>query len=146
MYQTRHSGASIEKVRGFGTLQEVRGRRQRKAFCSVVRYDKSSQLETLARRAEGLLIKSVLDVFGGLGFLAKATNHPGLSGYVLDTKFGPRYDVTKPLGRFPWKMCRRNDFTATTTHLVLSQSFFCQCGHRKLASSCSHALDSGTLV
>ena len=38
----------------------------------------------------------MLDVFGGPGFLAKATNHPGLSSYVLDTKFGPIYDVTKP--------------------------------------------------
>ena len=36
-------------------------------------------------------------MFGGSGFLAKAANHLGLRGYVLDTKFGPRYDVTKPL-------------------------------------------------
>ena len=36
----------------------------------------------------------MLDVFGGPGFLAKATNHLGLLGYVLDTKFGLRYDVT----------------------------------------------------
>ena len=41
--------------------------------------------------------KRMLDVFGGPGFLAKATNHLGLRGYVLDTRFGPRYDVTKPL-------------------------------------------------
>ena len=39
----------------------------------------------------------MLDVFGGSGFLAKATNHLGLRGYVLDTMFGPRYDVTKLL-------------------------------------------------
>ena len=39
----------------------------------------------------------MLDVFNSPGFLAKATNHLGLRGYVLDTKFGPRYDVTKPL-------------------------------------------------
>ena len=36
-------------------------------------------------------------VFGETGFVAKATNHLGLRGYVLDTKFGPKYDVTKPL-------------------------------------------------
>ena len=28
--------------------------------------------------------------------MAKASNHLGLHGYVLDTIFGPRYDVTKP--------------------------------------------------
>ena len=39
----------------------------------------------------------MLDVFGGPGFLAKASNHLVLRGYVLDMKFGPRYDVTKPL-------------------------------------------------
>ena len=39
----------------------------------------------------------MLDVFSGLRFLAKATNHLGLRGYGLDTKFGPRFDVTKPL-------------------------------------------------
>ena len=43
--------------------------------------------------------KYLLDVFGGLGFLAKTTNHFGLRGYVLDTKFGPRYDVAQPLVR-----------------------------------------------
>ena len=37
--------------------------------------------------------KFLLDVFGGSGFLTKATNYLGLRGYVLDTKFGPRFDV-----------------------------------------------------
>ena len=41
--------------------------------------------------------KYMLDVFGGSGFFTKATNHLGLRGYVLDSKFGPRYDVTQPL-------------------------------------------------
>ena len=41
--------------------------------------------------------KCMLDVFGGLAFLAKSSNHIGLRGYVFDTKVGPRYDVTKPL-------------------------------------------------
>ena len=41
--------------------------------------------------------KYMLDVFGGPGFLEKASNDLGLRGYVLDTKLGPRYDVTKPL-------------------------------------------------
>ena len=38
--------------------------------------------------------KYMLDVFGGLGFVAKAANLFGLRGFVFDTKFGPRYDVT----------------------------------------------------
>ena len=72
MYQTRHSGASIDRVRGFRTLQEVQIRGQWKAFSSVTRYDKSSRLaagyhslprslrdklETLAQRAEVLLMR-----------------------------------------------------------------------------------------
>ena len=39
----------------------------------------------------------MIDVFGGSGCLTKATNHLGLRGYVLETKFGPRYDVTQSL-------------------------------------------------
>ena len=41
--------------------------------------------------------KDMLDVFGGSGFVANATNHLGSRGYVLDTKFGRRHDVTQPL-------------------------------------------------
>ena len=40
MCQTRHSGANIDRVRGFRTLQEVQRRGQWKAFI-VVRYDKT---------------------------------------------------------------------------------------------------------
>ena len=38
--------------------------------------------------------KYMFDVFGGLGFLAKAKNHLGLRGCVPDTKFEPKYHVT----------------------------------------------------
>ena len=70
MYQTRHSGASIDRVRGFRILREVQKRGRWRAFSSVARYGKGShlaadyhslpltlrnKLETLARRAEGLL-------------------------------------------------------------------------------------------
>ena len=41
--------------------------------------------------------KYLLDMFGGAGFLSKATNDLGLRGYVLDTTFGTKYEVTKPL-------------------------------------------------
>ena len=44
MYQTRDSGAGIDRVCGFRTLQEVQRRGQWKAFISVTRYDKSSRL------------------------------------------------------------------------------------------------------
>ena len=100
MHQTRHSGACIDRVRGFRTLQEVQKRSQWKAFSSVARYDKSSRLATdyhcllrnklitIAQRAEVLWTKQLqvgrltnawlgehtIDVFGGNGFLTKATN------------------------------------------------------------------------
>ena len=65
---------------------------------------------TKAQRAEVMLCKAtaspaarkrmtgdtLIDVFGGSGFLGKATNHLGLRGYVLDTQFGLRYDATQP--------------------------------------------------
>ena len=41
--------------------------------------------------------KYFIDVFGGSGFLSKATSHLGLRGYLLEIKFGPRYYVTQPL-------------------------------------------------
>ena len=48
--------------------------------------------------------------------------------------FGARYDVTKPLvlarirqDVLRWEMCHRDDFTSTTTHFVLSQSYCRQC-------------------
>ena len=92
-------------------------------------------------------------MFGRSGFLSQATNHWGLRGCVLNTKFGHQYDVTPVIcsyqnstGRLRWKVCRRNYFTSTTTHFVPFQSYCRQCCHRQLASSCSHALDSGTLV
>ena len=36
----------------------------------------------------------MIDVFGGSGFVANATNHLGLRGYALHTNFGPRHDMT----------------------------------------------------
>ena len=71
-----------------------------------------SKLEALARLAEVLLTRQLqvrrlsdsfitgnymFDVFGGLAYVAKTTNHLCLRGYVLDAKFGPKYDLTKPL-------------------------------------------------
>ena len=122
VHQTRHSAASIDRERGFRTLQEVQRRGQ---WSSVTRYDKSrrlaadyhslprlrNKLETLAQRAEVFLTKAtespaahrrmtgkyMIDVFGGSGFLTKVTNQLGLRGYVLDTKLGARYDVTQPI-------------------------------------------------
>ena len=41
--------------------------------------------------------KCMFDVFGGSGFLAKATSHLGLRGHVLETKFGLSFDVTQPI-------------------------------------------------
>ena len=62
--------------------------------------------------------KYMLDIFGGTGCLAEKTNHLGFRGAVLNTKFRS-------------KMRRKNDFTSTTTHSVLSQCSFRQRFHRK---------------
>ena len=69
----------------------------------------------------------MLDVFGGRGFLAKATNHLGLRDYVLDTKFGPRYDVTNPLvltgiltGRLRWQIVSQEGFSPSGQHTACS--------------------------
>ena len=43
MYQTRHSAATIDRVLGFRTLQEVQKRGQQSPHTSVTRYDKSSR-------------------------------------------------------------------------------------------------------
>ena len=71
--------------------------------------------------------RSMFEVFSGSGFMAKTANHMGSRGHVLDTKFGARYDVTKPL-----VLARiRQDVSAgkcfcTTAHRVLFPSLFRQ--------------------
>ena len=148
---------SIDRVRGFRTLQEKAGAGGRRAAVSqdttkAVVWRPTSTLSSPAPKQSGntrATCRGVVDKFGGSGFLATATNQFGC-GFVLDTKFGPRYDVTQPLwnltGRLRLEVCRSNDFTSTTTHFVLSQGDLRQCCHRKLASSCSQTLDSGTPV
>ena len=123
MYQMHHSGASIDRARRFRTLQVLERRGQWRAFSSITRYDMSSRLaadcrlltapnqdgNTRATRRGAIDItilslavrkrmtgKYFIDVFGGSGFLSKATNHLGLRGCALDRKFGPRCDVTQP--------------------------------------------------
>ena len=81
--------------------------------------------------------KYMIDVFGGSCFLAKTKNHWGLCGYVVDTKFGPRYDVTQLIVLSSIRQDVLAGKVCTTTHFVLSQSYYRQCCHRKLASSCS---------
>ena len=148
---------SIDRVRGFRTLQEKAGAGGRRAAVSqdttkAVVWRPTSTLSSPAPKQSGntrATCRGVVDKFGGSGFVATATNQFGC-GFVLDTKFGPRYDVTQPLwnltGRLRLEVCRSNDFTSTTTHFVLSQGDLRQCCHRKLASSCSQTLDSGTPV
>ena len=75
--------------------------------------------------------KCMLHVFGRPGFLAKAWNHLGLRGDVLDAKCGLRHDVTQPpvltrirQGRLRRIMCRSNDLASTTTHRMLFPKLF----------------------
>ena len=50
---TTHQGASIDRVRGFRTLQEAQRRDQWKAFTSVTRYDKTVICRPTAPRQAG---------------------------------------------------------------------------------------------
>ena len=71
MYKTRHSGASLDRVRGFGSLQEVQRRVSGRlsavakdatkssrlaAHCHSLPRPLRNKLKTLARRVEGLLM------------------------------------------------------------------------------------------
>ena len=126
MCHTRHSGASIDQVKVFNTLQEVR---KRSWWHHSLPRPLRNKVATLALRVEVLLTsdcwssgtlthewKVFADVFGGSGFLATAANRLGLRGHVLDTTYGPRYYVTKPfvLTRIRQDVsagkCGRNDF------------------------------------
>ena len=92
-------------------------------------------------------------MFGGSGFLSLVTNHLVLRGHVLGTKFGARCDVTKPLvltrirqdvsaGKCVAGMISPPRLDTSCSSKVISAS----AALRKLAASCSHALDSGTPV
>ena len=63
--------------------------RARSRTCSCLR-----ECFQLASRVTGARLRNV---FSGHGFLTKATHRLGLRGFVLDTKFGPRCDVSQPL-------------------------------------------------
>ena len=115
LYQTRHSGGSIDRVRGCRTLEEVQRRGQWKAFSRVTRYDKKQssggrpplspaptrrQAGSTRATCRGMVDKAttnaaahtrmtgkyMFDVFGGSGFLTKATNQLGFRGHVLGHK------------------------------------------------------------
>ena len=132
VYPAHRRRTSIARVRIFSTLQEVQKRGQchhsRATGRGVI--DKATPSRAVHKRMTG---KYFIDVFGGFGFLSKATNHFGLRGHVLDMKFGPRYCVTQPLvpcshpnstGRLCWKMCRRSDFTHFHVQVLPSPTGF----------------------
>ena len=108
---------------------------------------------TAIQQLTSVCLESTCLTSSGIWFHRKKRHHLGMRGHLLDTKLGPWYDVTRPLvltrirqDVLRWNMCRKDDFISTTTHFVLSPNYFRQCLHRKLAASCSHALDSGTPV
>ena len=72
----------------FGLLQN---KLETRATCRGI-VDKATADPAVHKR---MTAKYMLDVFGGSGILTKVTCHLGLLGYVLNTKFGSRYDVTK---------------------------------------------------
>ena len=78
---------------GFQILSAPKQSGNTRVTCRGV-VDKAFADPVVQKRMTG---KFMLDVFGVSGFVAQATNQLGVRGYVLDTKFGPRYDVTQPL-------------------------------------------------
>ena len=95
MYQTRHGGASIDRVRVFITPQEVQSTRSvaplspssapkqienTHATCRDI-VDKTTAGPAVRKRMIG---KYLLDVFCGSDFSAKAANHRVLRGHVLE--------------------------------------------------------------
>ena len=126
---------SVVRVSGSRTLQKVRTRGQWRALI-VARYDKKQSSgsrpphslspaptqvgntraacrgvidKTIPRPAvhKRITAKYVIDVFGGSGFLAKAANHVGLRGYVLDTEVISASAAIASLlhrARMPWNL------------------------------------------
>ena len=132
MYQTCHSGASIDRVLctkcAWLLGQSLGGRpplthSHAPKQCGNIRATCRGTVGKAAANPSDhkrMTRKSMLHMFDQPGFLTKASNHLGLRGYVLDTKFGPRFDVTQPLVLTRIRQ-DGNDFTSTTTHLVLFQ-------------------------
>ena len=118
MCNTCHSGASIDRVQGFRTLQKSANSFQQ---CRKVRPGLSpggrlplspshapKQAGNTQSTCRGIVDTATANpsvhkrmtgqhMLGGLGFLAKASYHLGLRGCVLGTKLEARYDETKPL-------------------------------------------------
>ena len=91
--QTRHSGPNTTSVAPHSLLPAPKQSESIRATCRGV-IDKAIASPAVHKCMTG---KCMLEVFGGSRFVAKATNHLGLRGYGLDTKFGPWCDVTRPL-------------------------------------------------
>ena len=91
--------------------------------------------------------KYLLDMFGGSGFLSKATNDLGLRGYVLDTKVGPRYEVIKPLvlARVRQDVSAGKCVAAVISSPRLHTSWSSQV-ISVISANASNAVDSGTSV
>ena len=89
---SRHSTRNPESTSAT-PLSPMSPPKQSRATCRGV-VDQAFADPVVHKRMTG---KYMLDVFGGSGFVAKATAHLGLRGNVLDTKFWRRYNVTKPL-------------------------------------------------
>ena len=73
-----------------------------------------------------------------------------MRGFVVDSKFGPGCDVSQPIvltrirhDAFAGK-CVAVMNSRPRPHFVFSEGYLRLCCHRKLASSCSQTLDSGT--
>ena len=136
LHHTRHSGASIGCAVSEACKKckdEVSGRR------SAVSQGTTKAVVGLAPapapRQAGITRATCR------GDADKATASPAVrkrtTGKSMLDVFGVSGFLTKATNQW-------DNFTSTTTHFLLSQDLFRQCWQRNFASSCSHALDSGT--
>ena len=135
MHQTRHSGVSVDRVRRSRSVRKMQKKNEVCGELSAVSQETTravawrpttiplsprplrSKLETLAQ-SRSIVDKATASpatrkrmtgkcLFCGYDFLAKAAKHLGFRDNVLDTKLGPKYDVTKP---FVLRIRRKNLF------------------------------------
>ena len=122
-YQTRHSGPSIDRAKKLRTLHEVQKRGNWRSTTSVLRYEKAGRLSKLPesqaphprilrqlrstarggaawkapppRRAVRRCRKQYfLDLFSGVGGVARALRRLGFSAYEYDIANGMQFDLT----------------------------------------------------
>ena len=113
-YQTRHSGPSIDRAKKLRTLHEVQKRGNWRSNKSVLRYEKAGRLSLSYQNLQPRIKEEVLlgkrhpprravrrchkqyflDLFSGVGGVARALRRLGFSVYEYDIANGQQFDLT----------------------------------------------------